>query len=1123
MSRLQAIENSLSSINQAAFQNLCDSFLALRNSNYEAFSRTGSQSGKQKTVKGTPDTFLLLPNGKYIFVEYSTNISAGLSKLEEDIKKCIDTNKTGIPVNQIAEIIICINFNLSAAEVDSLKNILSTTRVALSINTLDSLAIELYFNRRDLAHEYLGLPLDTGQIVSIERFIEEYKRASKGIATPLDNTFLHREKEMEDLLESIHNNDFIIITGPPGIGKTKLALEGIKNFLSDNLSYNAFCISYKSHALLEDLYQYFSPEKDYILFVDDANRIDAFNQITGFYKNIRKGKLKIIVTVRDYAFQDVGLLTQEFLPKRIDLFKFTDAQIIDIIKAEPFKILNPQYHKEIVRIADGNPRLAIMAAQLAIAEQDLYALADVSDLFENYFSTFIKDEGEFAKELNIKCLGLIAFFYTIPYKNKEITTSVLTKFNIAYEDFIDAIDRLDKLELVEIQFDHVKIPEQNLATYFFYKAFMKDNLLSFEILLNSYFDSNTNRFKETVIPANNTFGSQRVMDKLQPDLKNHWKKIRMEEDRGFKFLETFWFYLENECLEFVFDIVQRLPDVTTVNYEVAYENNAFSYNRNKVIELLGEFFRFPDRLKDSIELAFEYTRKIPKHLPELIHKIRDQLTFDYDDARFGFPRQVELFEILERGLNQGDKLLAKSYFELSKTFLSFKFHHTKGGRNHSISWYDYPIPNNPLIQDFRKRIWNAVDISFDKYPDDAFDLLKSYARVHPGVTKEIMQFDLPFLIGIIEQHLSNQSFEDCRYVQDQIRWCKRNSVFHSSFPSLTSKFTNETYEAFLKIDWDRLRDKESFEFKDYKEYERLKESEIRFAFVFAIFSEAEKFYQTFVYLKSSTRNEWNYNTSFDFVVDENCKKNFSLGCQLLELVIKKNNEINYVPQIVLRNCLTIQQNANTIWKIIQEQDFLHKPMWELSFYDHLDNGFLNEDYIQTLLKTVDSIHDRYMIHFDRLKKFLVIEPKLFQLLLQRIVEKNEKEEKKIQLWIDLFEKDFDLLGDDIDLIEKAYLQQEEINSHLDYEGKAFLNILQKDSKFLLKYVANLYKADGFSLSGDSKNFGFIWKVRDIENDLEEVFNFITEKDRYLGIGDHSAIHFSGRCRMSTERGLGNSC
>ena len=94
MSRLQAVENALISINDAVFQELCDSFLAIRNRNYSTFSRIGSKSGKQKTIKGTPDTFLLLPNGNYIFVEYSTNITAGLSKLTDDIKKCIDTSKS---------------------------------------------------------------------------------------------------------------------------------------------------------------------------------------------------------------------------------------------------------------------------------------------------------------------------------------------------------------------------------------------------------------------------------------------------------------------------------------------------------------------------------------------------------------------------------------------------------------------------------------------------------------------------------------------------------------------------------------------------------------------------------------------------------------------------------------------------------------------------------------------------------------------------------------------------------------------------------------------------------------------------------------------------------------------
>lgn len=1117
MSRLQAIENALSSINQAAFQNLCDSFLALRNSNYSAFSRTGSQSGKQKTVKGTPDTFLLLPSGKYIFVEYSTNISAGLSKLEDDVKKCIDTNKTGIPLNQIAEIILCVNFNLTAVEIQTLRDLLSNTRIGLTVYTLDSLAIELHLHHRDLTHEYLGLPLDTGQIVSIEKFVAEYNKASKGISTPLDNTFLHREQELKELKVAILQNDFIILTGAPGIGKTKLALEGINNFLSENLSFGAYCVSYKHHTLLDDLYQYFDSEKDYILFVDDANRIDAFSQITGFYRGIRKGKLKILITVRDYAFQEIGMLCQEFSPRRLDLAKFSDEQVVDIIKAQPFEILNQDYHKEIVRIADGNPRLAIMTALLSKAHQNIYVLHDVSDLFENYFSTFIKDDGEFAKALNIKCLGLIAFFYTIPYKNREITTSILNNFGIDYSAFIDVIDKLDKLELVEIQFEHVKIPEQNLSTYFFYKAFIKDNLLSFETLLSKYFDSNSNRFKDCVIPANNTFGVSNVMDKLQPFLQNHWKGIKSEEEKAFKFLSTFWYYLQTETLEFIFNITDALPTVTPLKYEFTYENNAFSYTKNDIIELLGEFLRFPNNLKDVIELGFEYTRKKPEHLPEWIHKIREQLTFDREDqTQYRFARQIILYQILLDGLSKGDSLFTTVFYELSKTFLSFKFHHTRSGRNHSFYWYDFPIPNIPPIQNFRQEIWNAVEHNFEKNQDESFNLLLNYSSVRPDVTKELMEFDIPFLIEIIEKHLSKDSFEHCRYVQDQIRWCKRNSVSHPSFTSLAHKFTNPTYEIFLKIDWDRLRDKEMYEFDDYREYERLKEAEIRSSFVFKNAAEVKEFYYIFAYLKKAAKNEWNYNTTLDHIIDENCAKNFELGCLLLIEVIEKNNEANYIPRVVFRNHLKTKEQANRIWEILQQQEFLYKGLWELSFYDYIDDSLLTKEYVQAMVNTVSSMKEANTIHFDRLQRFLTLEPNLFRIILRTIVEKNEKEGTRLQVWMDFFSTHFDQLGDDIELIKKAYLQQDKIHNHFDYEGKGFLNILKKDSKFLIEYVNSLYAEKHFGISSDHKNLAFVWQVESIEPVLKEIFDLVTEREPYFGISDHFCNSFFRNLQGETK-------
>jgi hypothetical protein len=82
-----------------------------------------------------------------------------------------------------------------------------------------------------------------------------------------------------------------------------------------------------------------------------------------------------------------------------------------------------------------------------------------------------------------------------------------------------------------------------------------------------------------------------------------------------------------------------------------------------------------------------------------------------------------------------------------------------------------------------------------------------------------MQYDVRMLVEIIKEQLSPNSFEHCKYVQDQIRWCKRNAVSHSSFSDLLNKFKNSTYETFLKIDWDRFRDKEMYEFDDYREYD----------------------------------------------------------------------------------------------------------------------------------------------------------------------------------------------------------------------------------------------------------------------------------------------------------------
>jgi hypothetical protein len=147
------------------------------------------------------------------------------------------------------------------------------------------------------------------------------------------------------------------------------------------------------------------------------------------------------------------------------------------------------------------------------------------------------------------------------------------------------------------------------------------------------------------------------------------------------------------------------------------------------------------------------------------------------------------------------------------------------------------------------------------------------------------------------------------------------------------------------------------------------------------------------------------------------------------------------------------------------------------------------------------------IHLDRLERFLKIEPKLFQIILKIIFEKNEHEGTGLQVWMDFFSTHFDKLGDDIALIKKAYLQQDKFQNHFDFEGKGFLNILKRDPSFLIDYINSLYSQKKFGLSSDKRHLEFVWQIETIEPILKEVFDLAIKNEPYWGITAHFCNSF----------------
>ncbi|OAS15407.1 hypothetical protein [Paenibacillus oryzisoli] len=419
-----------------------------------------------------------------------------------------------------------------------------------------------------------------------------------------------------------------------------------------------------------------------------------------------------------------------------------------------------------------------------------------------------------------------------------------------------------------------------------------------------------------------------------------------------------------------------------------------------------------------------------------------------------------------------------------------------------IYWYDYELPDNIYIQVLRQHIWEAVNNLFSDFPDESRELLDSYINHGLAPVKEIAHCDITYICNIIERHFSCDSFLHCRYVQDLARWCRRNEVQHLDLIKVAQNYTNSTYEMFIIIEWDRYRDKEIYEFDNYEEYERLKDVDIRSSFIFDTIKNVNLFYEKFIFIKQLSKNNYNYIRVLDIIIEENCNRNFHMGMYMLTMIMKEKNRICYIPRILFKNQLKDSERAKLIWGLIQQYHFDLRIQWILSWYEFVDVSIPN---IDELLKSMDETEESFYLYFNGLDRYLPLKPDLFQRILEIITDKNSNNNSQIMVFRDLYKEHLSLLGGNIQLIKKSYLQQYIIQQHFDYGGLGFFEILKKDSKLLVEFIKEMYlrrNTRDISLITHSE-FGFVWEIDGIEEEIIKVINVSIENELYYyGILDH---------------------
>ena len=331
MSKLTEIKSRIDQMDGGAFQNLCDAYLSYKG--YKNVYSLGMHTGTDKTAKGNPDTYFLTAENKYVFVMYTTQKTDFLKKSIEDIDKCFDSSKTGVSADDIAEIIYCHTYGrLRAGDDQYLRQYCEKHGVVLTLIGLDQLGNDIFRECPSLAQDFLGISIDSGQILPLDLFVAKYD-ANK-MSAPLGTEFLFREKELEKAKTTLYDNDVLLVAGPAGVGKTRFALELCRQLAEEN-GYTVFVIKNNNLQLYEDLVSAIEKGKDYLVLVDDANELSGLHYVLEYLQKATvesRHISKLIMTVRDYARKEVMQSVMAVSYTHLDVYKRQEQVVAQVVR-----------------------------------------------------------------------------------------------------------------------------------------------------------------------------------------------------------------------------------------------------------------------------------------------------------------------------------------------------------------------------------------------------------------------------------------------------------------------------------------------------------------------------------------------------------------------------------------------------------------------------------------------------------------------------------------------------------------------------------------------------------------------------------------------------------------------
>ena len=1075
MATITAIKDKIRTIDSAGFQILCDDYLS--RIGYPNLVSLGTMAGAQRTTRGTPDTYFCKRDDKYIFAEYTVQTDGLVKKIHADIDKCLNEEKTHIPVNQISEIVYChTSSNITAEDDMALKTKCSNHGILLTLIGIDKLATDIFLMYQTLAKDHLGLSIDTEQIQPVDEFVKQYD--SNSLAAPLETTFLFREEEIKKLHDALTKCDVVVVCGAAGVGKTRLAIEYASKCARENDS-QVYCIHSRSLGLYDDLCMYFEWPGKYMVVVDDANQINELNLILDLVKK-ENLFVKIIITVRDYATDKVkNDLLGKASYEQIVIEKLDNEQIESLIK-EQFGIQNERFLEKIVSIAEGNARIAMLAGKVAVSTDRLDSIRDASGLYSEYFGPVLHESGiENNKEL-LATAGVAAFIGAFNLDYIDPILPVLSTVGVDRDHFVMNLTQLSDLEIVDIYHDKaVKFSDQCFANYVLKFVFYEKKTLSLAEMVKACFFV----YKDNTLYAVNTlldvFHSDAIQSFVRSEIKKVWNELKETDSTGFwPFFRAFYPIDLLESLSVLHKVIEDVQPIHILADEMDTDTGKnYRAVHDDIIRILCGYADTTE-LDTALDLFFQYYLKRPDEYMQFYHAATSAFCITKNSELYGYQTQYKLFsKLIEYSDDWENEFVLILFLETAKEFLRFEFtSHSSARDGKKTTFYQIPLRSSECVMLYRNLILEQMErlSKVGKQPERLRKALEEYGRNVNESSVGVLANDAPFICKVIRAGFSINTLEDCLLVE-QIKSCfDRHGIVADELKPFCCNSTMNLY---------RLLEGPRF-LNDF-DYNRQKTEHITMIenYLFAEENPCNAFirlFELFCSIKDKRKRQAastgiNYAFQRNFESPKNC-------IDIFRYVVSSGEykDLNFLPPI---QKLFAHLPANEIYAVICEfPNSASINCWKYAYFHELPDESIDEQSAEMLLQFLKDDSDRAITESPYrdvlfLKKYERIDDRIIVKACQIILQKSSYSQFMVTIYFGLLFNPYakcpfnimDTFRSDLNILEDMYFSLLHDHSNDDCEGSFLLEIARADESFIKRLASELLIEIGHSLRSDVDN------------------------------------------------------